>query len=216
MSLPNLNENVSFKTITLLTVDGMESEDDAKKEISKMIRSCCDDGKVFDSLSKANVIYTLAQLRKESKGSKIEYNYNCQECKFDLNDEISIDKDMKTKKFNSEPIKIGSDLVFGIKEVPAIETDKLREKLKKNTEYNFSFIVKSIDTIAYKGEVYEEFSESEVSDFIDGMNPLDFETLATKINEAQAEVSIEKTLKCGKCKHVNEIYFGDLESFLAF
>jgi len=236
MALPNLNENVFYKPIELLsnkkigikpwkvkeeknllfTVEGIEKDEDARVEIVKFIKSLCDDEKIFNTLSKANVVYTLSQLRKQSKGTVIEYNYDCQKCQFPLTDEVNIEKDMTTQKFDSTPIKIGTELVFGIKEVSDTDTTNLRKKFVKNTEYNFNFIIKSIDTIAHKGQVYEEFSEAELIEFVDGMESLDFEELCKKIIAAQADVSIEKTLTCGKCKHVNEIVFGELESFLAF
>jgi len=236
MSLPNLNEDVNYKQIDLLSgkkigvkrwkvkeeksllfsVEGNENDEEVLNEITKFVKSCCDDPKKFDTLSRTDIVHSLSQMRKMSKGSKIEYNYDCEECKFPLTDEVNIDQDIKTKKFKSEPIKIGDNLIFSIKELSAAESDAIRLKYTKVSEYNYHFILKSIESIVFKKEVYEEFTEAELIEFIDGMDSEDLETLADKINEAQAEISIEKILTCGKCEHVNKITFGGLESFLAF
>ena len=236
-SLPNINENnVGFTQIDLLSkkkigikqwrvkeekalmfaVEGIEREEDGIKEIVKFTRTCCDNEKTFDSLSRANVVYVLAQIRKKSKGKTIEYNCSCEKCKLDLIDEVDLSTDLKTKKFDQTPIKIGDDLVITIKEVPVSKLELLSEQFKKVTEYNFNFILASIDTIAFKGEVFEEFSEQECSDFIDELDSNSFKELVKKVNEAQADVSIGKSLVCGKCKTENFVMLEGLESFLAF
>lgn len=201
--------------ILLFAIDGMENEEDVNEEIKKMSRSCCNDLQVFDSLSTQNLLWVIAQQRKLSKGDTIEFNYDCKNCKFPLSSSVSIDDDLITKKFDSSPIKIGSDYVFSIKEVSDDETKKLRQKFTKVSEYNFNFVLKSIDSVVYKGVVYDSITEDNLSQFIDSMDVLDSDELYKKIDDAQIALSMTKKITCGKCKHDNEIDFGVSHSFLA-
>lgn len=236
MALPNLNENVSFTQIDLLSgkkigikpwkvkeerellfaIEGIENPSDGRKEIIKFIGKCVDSNSTFDALSNTDYIYLLAQLRKISKGSNIEYTYTCEECGFELSDDINIDKHFKGKKFNSQSIQVNDDLKVSTKEISFRDYDRIQTKFTKVSEYNYNFIISSIDAFVYKGEVFEGFTEQELVDFIDGLSSLDFAKLAKAIDSSVAEVTMEKKLKCGKCKHENNVNFGDLYSFLAF
>lgn len=236
MSLPKLNEAVSFTQIELLSgkkigikpwkvkeerellfaIEGIEEPADGRKEIIKFIRKCVDSDSIFDTLSNTDYVYLLGQLRNISKGSTIEYTYKCEGCGMDLSDDINIEKNLKVKKFQSDTIQINDDMKISTKEVSYKDYDRLTTKFTKMTEYNFNFILASIDAIVFKGQVYEGFTDQELMEFLDDLCPNDFGKLAKSINASVAEISLEKKLRCGKCKHENNVNFGDLYSFLAF
>jgi hypothetical protein len=130
---------------------------------------------------------------------------------------------VKSKKFDSSPIQVSQDLSFSIKEVPYIVYDALLKKYEKTSEFNFYYMINSIDSIAHKGEVYDKFTEEELIDFIDDLPALQnddsksfLDILTDGIDKAQAEIYLEKTLICGKCGTENPVRFGDLYHFLAF
>jgi hypothetical protein len=121
MSLPNLSEDVSFTKVDLpcgkkinikpwkvkeerelmFAIDGQEDTTEVRKEIVKMARKCVDNVTVFDALSKTNITYLIGQLRKYSKGSKIEYGYRCTNpsCKLPLSDDVDVNVDLKVTPF---------------------------------------------------------------------------------------------------------------------
>jgi T4 bacteriophage base plate protein len=236
MALPTLNENSSFAQTELLSgkkigikpwrvkeerellfaIEGIDSADDGKKEIIKFIRKCVDSESIFDNLSNTDYVYLLMQLRKVSKGSNIEYSYTCENCKMDLSDDINIDKNMKVVKFKPQTIDVTKDLKVSTKEVSFRDYDKLQTKYKKTTEYNFYYIIASIDSLVIRGEVFEGCTEQEIIDCLDELGSNDFAKIAKAVDASAAEVTLEKKLKCGKCKHENTVNFGDLYSFLAF
>lgn len=200
----------------LFAVEGIVNDADGKREIVKFIRNCVDDIKLFDTLSNTDYIHLLSHLRRLSKGSKIEYLYKCNKCGFELSDDVDITKHMKVKLFKNEPIKISDNIIVSIKEVPFTKQDQLAEKYQKTAEYNFYYIINSIESLAYNGEVVENFNENEIVDFIDSLTSDELKKLSKSIDESAAVVTMEKKLKCGACKHENDVEFGDLYSFLAF
>lgn len=236
MGLPSINEEASYHQLELpsgkkigikpwrvkeekellFAVEGIEDTMDGKKEIIKFIRKCVDNEQLFDILSNTDYVFLVAKLRKLSKGSTIEYAYNCTECNFRLEDTVSLDNHLTVKKFNSATIKVRSDLIISIKEVPFKMYDSLIQTYTKVTEYNYNYVLNSIESIAYKGQVYEEFTQEDLIKFIDSLGSNEFADMVKQINEAGAEIKLEKTLKCGKCKHENIVSFGDLYYFLAF
>lgn len=243
MPLPQINETTSFMQKELLSgkkiglkqwktkeerellfaTEGIQDTEDGKQEIIKFIKKCVDDPNKFDTLSNTDYIDCLIQLRKISKGSLIEYKLFCSKDKFELFDSINLNTDVKTKKFDNSPIKVSSELSFSIKEIPYVVYDALLKKYKKSSEFNFYYIVNSIDSIAYKEEVYDKFIEEELINFIDALPSLEnaegksfLDMLDEGVNKAQAEIYLEKTLTCGKCGTVNPVRFGDLYNFLAY
>lgn len=235
MALPQMNQD-SFTQIELLSgkkigvkpwrvreekdllfaTEGMDDELAVKREIVKFMRRCVDNASLFDTLSNTDYVYLIAQLRRVSKGSKIEYQYPCTNCGFPLSDDVSLDKHLKYKKFDASVITVNADLKVGIKEVPFQEFDQLTATYPKTTEFNYYYIIKSIESVVYKNEVFDQFTEAELIEFLDQLPSIEFDEMAKKISDAGAEIYLEKTLKCGKCKHENDVQFGDLYKFLAF
>ena len=198
----------------LFATEGVEDVAATRREVVKFLRRCVDNQSLFDTLSTTDYIHLAMQLRKQSKGSVIEYSYKCSACGFPLSDDVSLDKNVKTKKFDGSPITINPDLKVSIKEVSFTDYDALVSKYSKMSEYNYNYIIKSISAIVYKGEVFEEFTEAELIDFVDQLASDDYGTLLSKIQTSGARISLEKKLTCGKCKQVNEVQFGDLYHFL--
>lgn len=239
MALPEINETISFTQTDLpsgkkigikpwkmkeekellYALEGIDNQLDGKREIVKLIRKCVDNQVLFDKLSNTDYIYLVAKTRKLSKGTSIEFVCKCQKegCIMDqLSSDVSVDTDLKVKPFDSSIITVNDDLKISIKEVSFTEYDIINQQFSKQVERNFNYVVKSIETIVYKGEVYEEIAEDEIVKFLDSLPPNDFNYLAKQIEVVGAEIKLEKTVVCGRCKNENVIDFGDLYYFLVF
>lgn len=236
MALPKFNEDDNFSQVELLSgkkigikpwkvkeekdllfaVEGQTDTEAGRKEIIKMIKRCVDNEGLFETLSNVDYVYLLSKLRKASKGNKIEYTYNCTKCGFELSDDVLLDKHIVSKPFTGGVIKIRDDLTFATKEVSFKEYDALKQKYPKSSEYNYNFIVKSIESFAFKGEAYTEFTEAELIESLDTLSSTEFEKLAEFVSKSVAEISLEKKLTCGVCKNEMDVEFGDLYYFLAF
>ena len=237
MSLPNLSEEASFTKTDLpcgkkigvkpwkvkeerellFAIDGQKDTAAGRHEILKMMRKCVDNVSMFDSLSDTSYVYLIIQLRKLSKGSKIEYSYTCTnpKCKFQLSDDVDLNKDIVIKKFTCGVCKIHDNLIFSTKEIPFTELEHLKATYEKTVEYNYHYVLKSIDSFSFKGEAYTEFTEQELIDALDTMDSNSFETLTNFVLESISNISIKKELKCKRCSTEMEVPFGDLYYFLA-
>lgn len=202
----------------LFAVEGQENEDDVRKEIVKLISKCCDNQDMFNSLSNVDYVFMLAQLRKLSKGTKIEYTLKCTNpsCKFELSDDIDLDSDLQVKKYKQTTVKINDTLSIALKEVSFKEFDGLKQKYTKLTEYNYHFILKSIDTIIVGEQIYSEFTKDELATFIDELKPPELKILSDAIDDSIAEIELKKELTCKRCGTKNDVNFGDLYYFLGF
>lgn len=236
MPLPKINED-SFKSITLLSgkkigikpwrtkqekellfaIEDNKNIMENRKEIVNLMLKCIDNIDTFKTLSNADYIYLLAQLRKISKGAKIEYVYKCTnpKCNFELSDDINLDQHLVTTPFAGGVCKINDKITFNTKEVPFLVLDQMKEKYTKVSEYNFNFIIESIDVIGVDGEMYSEFSRDELVDFVDELASDDFNKLSEFVLSSPAKIKLEKKLTCGRCDTEMDVQFGDLYNFLA-
>jgi hypothetical protein len=238
MGLPVSNEVVSFSQTELPSgkklgikpwkvkeekelLFAIEGEDDdavAKKEIVKMIGKCVDNPTVFKSLSNVDYVALLIELRKISKGATIEYTYKCTnpKCRFELSDDVNLNKHVIVKKYEGGTHKVNDKLSIILKEVSFEEYDRLKQTYTKTTEYNYNFVIKSIEAIVEDGELYSEFTTEEITDKIDTLSSLEYKALSKKIDESLSTIELSKSLTCQRCKTEMDVKFGDLYHFLAF
>jgi hypothetical protein len=237
MSLPNLSEDFSFtkrelpcgKKIgikswkvkeereLLFAIEGQRDTAEGRKEIVKMMRKCVDNTSLFDSLSSTNYVYLVTELRKLSKGTKIEYNYVCTnpKCKLPLSDDVDLLKDIEIVKFSGGVKKINDNLTFCTKEVSFVDFEMLKETYEKVTEYNYNYVLRSIDSFTFKGDTFTEFTEEELITAIDSMTSNDYEILTDFVLNSISSITINRNLECKRCGKVMKIEFGDLYYFLA-
>ena len=238
MGLPINEEVVSYSQITLpsgkklgikpwkvkeekellFAIDGQEDDAVAKREIVKMIGKCVDNQAVFKSLSNVDYVALLTELRMISKGLKIEYTYKCTnpKCRFELSDDVNLKKDVKVKPYSGGTHVVNPTLSLVLKEVSFEEFDKLKENYTKTTEYNYNFILRSIEALIIDGEVYTEFTQDELSAKLDTLESNEYKAISTAIDASLSSIELSKKLTCKRCKNEMDVEFGDLYYFLAF
>lgn len=235
MGLPKINESYSYVKTNLpsgkyIGVRGwkvkdekellfaLESEENAEnnktKYIISFLKGCVDDPTKFDTVSENDLKKICIEVRKLAKGDTIEYDYKCSKCGLPLHDEVNITKHQAIKNFDESPIKVNDELVITMRDLPFKKSEELFEKYKTRSKFLFYYIVNSIDGITYKGETFTEFSEAEMVEFLDQLDPKDMDEIYKKFDEKVSEVELKRTVKCLKCKTDTEVNFGDLLSFL--
>lgn len=207
----------------LFAVEGINNHVDGQKEVVKFIEKCVDNPSLFKTCSNTDCISILLTLRKLSKGCKIEFSYNCtgeldggKLCGFELHSELDLNTNVNVKNFDSSPIVVREDLTLTIKEVSFSVFESMIAKYNTASEFNYNFILESIDAISYKGEVFESFTREELVDFIDQFSSNEYDLVLTTLEQRSAEIVLSKDVKCGRCGHMNHVAFGDLYNFLAF
>lgn len=193
-----------------------EAATDTQKEILKFISKCVDSEDTFKTLSNADLLFIAAELRKLSKGSKIDYSYNCPHCKTRNEDQVCLNSDLVVSKFNYDAVEI-DNMVITFKDVPYIEMDALFDSTNNNmTMYNDLYLVHSIDTITIDGKLFSNFSIEELIEFIGNFKSNQYDILKAKLEESLSEVKLVRVFPCMRCSHDIDVYFGNLYDFFVF
>jgi len=236
MALPIINEEISFIKIKLpsnkkigvrgwkvkdekellFSLDSEDNVDENKvNHIIKFMRNCVDNQAMYDQLSEQDLKKIAIEIRKISKGDRIEYNLTCPHCQFKTFDEIHLSKSEVIKDFDISPIIVNEDLTIVIKDLSFNNADKLFEKYKNSpNKYTYYFMVNSIEAITYKNEVYTGFSESEMDEWLGPLNSTDLEKIYKALEDNTSNVTLERKINCIKCKEEINVGFGNLFDFL--
>jgi len=204
----------------LLYATDSASEENAvntQREIIKFIGRCTDDPTVFNSVSNADLLFTLMELRKLSKGSAIEYTYKCPHCGAKNEDEVSLRENTVVKPFSYDAIKLEGNIVITLKDVSYSVMDTLFSSSDHNLQkYNHDYLINSIDTVSVDGTLYTEFDLKDAEGFIDQLSSNQYDILRTGLENAISSVTLEKTFPCIRCSKDIEVNFGNLYDFFAF
>lgn len=187
-----------------------------QEEIIKFVKSCSDNEEVFDTLSNSDLIFLTAELRKLTKGAKIEYSYQCPHCKTRNEEEVNLRENVIVKPFNYEPIVI-DNMIFTIKDVSYIDMNKIHLESNENiSKYNHNYILHAIDTISVDGILYPSFTIEEISELIDNLESNQFDKLEESIEKNVSSVTLEQTFPCIRCSKDVVVDFGVLYDFFVF
>lgn len=202
----------------LFSLDSEVNEADNKvNNIIAFLKNCSDNEKVFDSLSEQDLKKVAIEVRKLSKGDRIEYNYTCPHCNHQMFDEVKLREAEVVKPFNNAPIKVNEEISFIVKDLSFKDADKIFEKYKESpNKYTYYFILNSIEAVVHNGTVYKDFTLEEIDTWIGDLSSDDLKILFEEFEKNTSEVKLERKIKCIKCKEEIEISYGDLFSFLVF
>lgn len=233
MALPKLSpEEVTFKPVKLpsgrkigirewkvreekellFATEGVDDKEKVKTEIVKMVRKCVDNQQLFDGLSETDILAISMELRKISKGESVEFSFTCPHCEKTNPGELSLAEDLKVKHFDAKPIKIG-ELTFAIKEVPYTVKNQLKRDYVKTAEYNYHYLVDSIDSVTHNGKAYATFTRDEMMEFVDDLDPKVFKKLYDSLDGKVATISLQSTSVCLFCQKEIKVVFEDLYDF---
>lgn len=224
----------------------MDDRDLLITEALKLAKKCIakENHKSFDELSRNDLVFTLAQMRKLSKGNEIDFSYRCSNDKCSdwmefneqqreqmdgavgqgrtlLESKISIDDDIIYGDFNTKPVKLERFNVL-LKEVSYTVQRKLEKKYIKEDEvslnaFNFDFVMASIAGIEIpEGKVIDDFTDEELIKFIDSLPPSEFQLLTDGVADGVSEFTLSKKVKCPLCKNESEVVYDELFSLMVF
>lgn len=233
MALPKItNEEQSYKNVKLpsgrkiglrpwrvreekellFATEGQEDKEKVKQEIVKMVRKCVDNDQLFDNLSETDILFISMELRKISKGESVEFAFNCPHCNKSNPGELDLSTDVKTKGFDSKPIKI-DNLTFAIREVPWQIKNQLKKDYPKTSEYNYHYLVDSIESVTHNGKAYATFTRDEMMEFVDDLDPKVFKKLFDLLDTKVANITLNVESICLFCNKEIKVVFEDLYDF---
>jgi DNA-directed RNA polymerase subunit RPC12/RpoP len=181
------------------------------------LKKCTDDQIKFDALSENDIKKICIEVRKISKGETISYGYKCQECNIPIEDEVNLTKHQVIRAFDATPIKVNDKLILTFKDLSYKTSEELYNKYgTSDKKFTYYYIINSIDSITYEDKTYTTFTEQEVIDFLDRLDPNEMAIVYDKFDSKVSSVELKRNFKCFKCKKPVEVEFGDLLSFLVF
>lgn len=213
-------------------------------ESISLARKCVRENTVdfFDKLSRNDILFTLTQMRKISKGNTVDFSYRCinPECddwveypkniqeetgligqgKIQYESKIDLEKDIETKTFDDSVIKVGK-LKFHIQEVSyMVQKEMESQYIKKDspnlTAFNYYFVLNSIKAIEIGEKTINDFSREELIQFVDSLGPNDFEKLSDGISSRVSNFNIKKNVSCPKCDFSSDVVYEEMFSLMVF
>jgi len=190
------------------------SENTKITHIINLLRECVDDKNKFKTLSENDLIKVAIEARKLSKGDTIEYNYTCPKCGNKFFDEVNITKEQVVKFFDVTPLVVNDKMTVTFKDLDWVRVEELYKTADSESKFAFKLIINSIDSITYKGTTHTEFTPDEVEVFIGQLKSNDMKIITDGYEQRLSSCSLERKVKCVKCKEEIDINFGDFLSFL--
>ena len=193
--IPSSGKKVNFRPFLvkeekiLFTAQQSKSRKEIAKAIRQVINNCCvDDTFNVDEMSISDAEYVFLQLRGVSVKNIIDFQLidDEDEKPYKLQIDVSEVKIIKPKKKPVNDIKI-SEKVGIILEYP---TFKIIENFQENINNEYDLLIfylkQCIKSIYDEEEVYDpkSYSEEEISDFIEGFSPKNFEKIKTFFDSA--------------------------------
>jgi hypothetical protein len=218
IELPSTGEKVNFRPFLvkeekiLLTALEAGENSDIVKAIKQVMTNCILSDLDVDNISFFDFEYLFLMLRSKSVGNGLDLTllHNCEDP--GIENKVMVDLDTIKVKFPKEHTsKIMIDDVYGVKmKYPTIKDS---EKYQNMSNENLLEILGDFIEFVYdKNNVYDEFTEKEMSDFVESMNKSQLENIMTFFNNMPS-LKHDLTYTCKKCKETVTHKIAGLNSF---
>ena len=218
IELPSTGEKVNFRPFLvkeekiLLTALEAGENSDIVKAIKQVMTNCILSDLDVDNISFFDFEYLFLMLRSKSVGNGLDLTFlhNCEDP--GIENKVMVDLDTIKVKFPKEHTsKIMIDDVYGVKmKYPTIKDS---EKYQNMSNENLLEILGDFIEFVYdKNNVYDEFTEKEMSDFVESMNKSQLENIMTFFNNMPS-LKHDLTYTCKKCKETVTHKIEGLNSF---
>lgn len=217
--IPSSKQPINLRPFTvqeeklLLMAKASEKSEDVLATVKQIIQNCIVEPIDVNKLATFDIEYIFIKLRSKSIGEVVDLEYREDEddpdnvVKFRVNlEEIEV----KFNKDHSNKIAVFDDVGI-VMRYPTLEEVKMLEESDNEEENIFKILVSCIETIYDKDEVYSEYSEKELEDFI---NSLPMESMNKIKTFFETMPAIEHTVKIKDKKgKVKEITLKGINSF---
>jgi len=222
MKLPSNNKTIKYRPFLVkeekLLLMAMESNNQTEiSNVMKQIIVNCTDNKVdVNHLPMFDIEYLFLQLRIKSIDDVAEIKLPCEKCNENYDVKINlkeIDVNFPEEKIEFK-IQLNSDvgIVMKYPTLDIMSTTKQGEI--ENTETIFKTISGCVDYIYDEEQVYKNFTEKELNEFIDSLPQEQFKKISDFFeNMPKLEHSVKFT--CPKCKKKNDLKLTGLNDFFA-
>ena len=216
-TIPSTGQKITYRPflvkeekILLMAMEGNDQKE-IEHAIKKILTNCILDDVDVDSLAMFDMEFLFLQLRGKSVGEVIELavTHLEGECKHRTDIKVNID-DIKLSNIEQEKKIMLTDDVGVMMKYPTMKEAMSVEG--ENAEAVFEILAKSIDYVFDMENVYNEFSEEELVEWINGLNQTQFQKILTFF-ESMPKLSYEVSWKCKECGEDDTITLEGIQSF---
>lgn len=185
MTIPSTGKKITFRPFLvkeekiLLIAQQSGNDTEIIRAIKQILNNCVQEELDLDSLAIFDLEYMFLKLRARSVNNVVKLSYRDTEDGEVYDFEVDLDKIeiQMPEKLNSK-IEINKNVGMTMKYPSASITDRMKD-FENEVELMTFFIVNCIDTIYDEESVYvvEEFSEDEVTEFLDSLDVKSFEKI---------------------------------------
>jgi hypothetical protein len=216
--IPSTGEEIKFRPFLVkeekILLMAMEGEDaiEIQNAILNILQNCIiTEGVDVPNLAMFDIEFLFLQLRGKSVGEVIDLKvgHNNSECNHKSDVQVRID-DIKVQGEQTEKKIMLTDDVGVMLRYPSIKDAAYMSD--DPAKALFSVITRCVDYVFDAENVYNDFSESEIDDWINTLNQAQFQKIVDFFSDAPA-LKHDVTWTCEKCGEEETITLQGLQSF---
>jgi hypothetical protein len=216
ITIPSNGKEVNFRPFTvqeekmLLMAKNTENTEDIINTVKQVIQNCIIEPIDAEKLAIFDIEYIFIKLRSKSVGEIVDLEYTDPETEENIKFKVNLD-DIEIKKHEGHTNKLTLFEKIGVSmRYPTLEEVKAVEKSGKDDAV-FTMLLKCIDKIYDENEVYEDYTEKELQEFI---NSLPMDSMEAIKDFFETMPSVEHTVKLkNKSGEIKEIVLKGINSF---
>ena len=227
LTLPSTKQKIRYRPFLVkeekILLFAMESgeESDVINAVHDILKSCVlTDGIKFEKLPSFDVEYMFLNLRAKSVGEVVDLKYRHTD---NINKAGNKCEHVQDISVNLESINVTipddftnkimiNDTIGVIVNYPTIDVAQKVKNITNEVEKTFAVISLCISTVWEGDDVYDEFTDKELEEFIGGFSKEQFAKL-TKFFEDMPKLSHTVNYKCKGCGEDTEIVIEGLQNF---
>lgn len=216
--IPSTGEEITYRPflvkeekILLMALEGQDANE-IQNAVLNILSNCILTPVEVERLAVFDVEYLFLQLRGKSVGEVIELKvgHTNSECLHKTDVSLIID-DIKVVGEVSEPKIMLTEEVGVVMRYPNI-SDLTRATGKDDAETLFKLINRCVDYVFDAENVYNDFSESEIENWINSLNQTQFQKIV-EFFQSSPKLEHEVKWKCEKCGEEDSVKLEGLQSF---
>ena len=185
MTIPSTGKKILFRPFLvkeekiLLIAQQSENDSEIIRAIKQILNACIQEELDIDSLAIFDLEYMFLKLRARSVNNVVKLSYRDIEDGELYDFELDLDTiEVKMPKVINSKIEINDTVGMTMKYPAASITDRIKD-FENEVDLMTFFIVNCIDSIYDEDNVYvaSEFSEAEITEFLDGLDVMSFEKI---------------------------------------
>jgi hypothetical protein len=215
--IPSTGETITYRPFLVkeekILLMAMEGNDQKEIElaIKKILSNCILDEIAIEKLAMFDMEFLFLQLRGKSVGEVIDLSVTHLEgeCQHRTDIQVNID-DIQIQNLNQEKKIMLTDDVGVMMKYPTMQEAMSVDG--ETTEAVFEILSKSVDYVFDTENVYNEFGEEEIVEWINGLNQTQFQKIL-KFFENMPKLSYDVSWKCESCGKEDTVVLEGIQSF---